>query len=249
VQEKGVPGASGLPGTPAVSAVIVAAGSGSRYGNGNSTPKQFQTLGEYPLYIWSVKTFAQHPMVAEVLVVASETMVSRVNAEIQKYVPGSGIRVTEGGATRQESVHKALLYLDKNVDQSPEFVVIHDAARPFVSPSLITNVLRGAIEYGASTAVIPVSDTVKRVEGDFVRDTLPREDLVLVQTPQSARFDWLLRAHAEAVDKQVAVTDDAAIIEFAQHPVSVVPGSAMNIKITLKEDFELARAIAQISRL
>jgi len=150
------------------------------------------------------------------------------------------ITVAEGGATRADSVANAL----QKVKDEADFVAIHDAVRPCVTPELIDAVFQAAQQHGAAILAVPVSDTVKKVgKNGRIEATLSREGLWLAQTPQVFRKDWLLTAYAQRHKIVGEVTDDAQLVEAAGYPVHVVEGSSANIKITTKSDLILAEAI------
>jgi 2-C-methyl-D-erythritol 4-phosphate cytidylyltransferase len=148
------------------------------------------------------------------------------------------IVVVLGGMRRRDSVLAGLEVLHV---QGCEYVVVHDGARPLVTPALIDAAIEGARETGAALCAVPVSDTLKRVEDNgLVRGTVSREGLWLAQTPQAFELELLLRAHATT---DIDATDDAALVELMGAPVRVVPGSAANIKVTLPADLSLAEAL------
>jgi 2-C-methyl-D-erythritol 4-phosphate cytidylyltransferase len=209
------------PSATGVWAIVVAAGSGSRFQG--ATPKQYLPLGEGRVLDASLAAAAA---VADgvVLVVAADF--------VDQSEPGA-TTVVQGGATRSDSVRQGLAAIPPDA----EVVVIHDAARPLASRALFDAVI-AAIRNGADAAIpaIPVIDTIKRVHGDRVVETLVRDELVAVQTPQAFDAPALRRAHASGAE----ATDDAALIEAAGGKAVVVPGEATNIKITLPSDFALA---------
>ena len=212
-----------------VAAIIVAAGSSRRM---KGVDKLLGPLGGRPLVSYSVDAFVRHPSVDEVIVVASEA-----NLEgISRTVSGQA-RALVGGSRRRDSVRNGL----QAIGGDCEYVLVHDAARPFVNAEMIDAVLDGAREVGASLCAVPVSDTVKRADPTGrVSSTVTREGLWLAQTPQGFRTDLLLRAH-QSID--INVTDDAALIELLGEPVKLVMGSTRNIKVTLPEDLALAEAL------
>jgi 2-C-methyl-D-erythritol 4-phosphate cytidylyltransferase len=126
----------------------------------------------------------------------------------------------------------------------PEYVLIHDAARPFVTDAIITDIISAVTIHGACTAAIACSDTVNTVNGGTLGETLDRGQLALIQTPQAARFDWLYSAHELACKNGSATTDDASVLQAAGHKVYTIKGSSYNIKITEPADLVLAEAIA-----
>jgi 2-C-methyl-D-erythritol 4-phosphate cytidylyltransferase/2-C-methyl-D-erythritol 2,4-cyclodiphosphate synthase len=155
--------------------------------------------------------------------------------------PAKTEKVLAGGATRQESVWAGLRELSAGM----ECVLIHDAARPFVSPRLIEACAAAARTYGAAAAAVPVTDTLKVAVGDLVRGQVDRRDLWAAQTPQAFRVEVIIRAYQQAQRQGTIATDDAALVEASGHPVRLVMGSARNIKITYPEDLELARALVR----
>jgi 2-C-methyl-D-erythritol 4-phosphate cytidylyltransferase len=197
--------------------VVVAAGSGSRFG----AAKQFEDLGGRRVVDWSLA--AAHAV--------SDGVVLVVPAG---HSAGEAGNVVAGGKTRSESVRNGLAA----VPDDAEVIVVHDAARPFASVDLFLVVIE-AIRAGADGAVpgVPVTDTIKQVDGQRVVTTLARERLVAVQTPQAFRASALRRAHATATD----ATDDAALVEALGGTVVVVPGEASNQKITVADDLAAAR--------
>jgi 2-C-methyl-D-erythritol 4-phosphate cytidylyltransferase/2-C-methyl-D-erythritol 2,4-cyclodiphosphate synthase len=208
--------------TPVISALIVAAGSGERFGG--RVPKQYLPLMGKPVLGWSVEAFQNHPLISDVRVVIHPD-----HGDYFKNV-SQGITPVIGGSDRQTSVRKGLEALRAT---KPDFVLIHDAARPLVSDDLITSLCNAAIESGAAIPGIPVTDTVKR-DGK----TESRENLYTVQTPQAFRFDLIDRLHQKYQNK--SFTDDAAFCETDGHPVTVISGQRDNIKITHPEDMALA---------
>jgi 2-C-methyl-D-erythritol 4-phosphate cytidylyltransferase len=174
-------------------------------------------------------------------------MVAESKRQLDRYseeFAGKSIKVVPGGATRQESVYLGLVELDN--DPRPDYVLVHDAARPFITRELVERSVNGAIEYGAFSTGMPPADTIKRIEGSEIKETLDRSNLILVQTPQGGRFDWLLAAHKKAAIEGAATTDDAAILEAAGHRVSIIRGASFNLKITQPDDLVLAEALADI---
>jgi 2-C-methyl-D-erythritol 4-phosphate cytidylyltransferase len=201
--------------------IVVAAGSGARFGG----PKQFQTIGDDRLVDIAVSTAAR----------GSDQVVIVLPAGTTWDGPPVAAAVA-GGATRAESVRAGL----DAVPESADIVVVHDAARPLATDALFAAVI-GAVRDGADGAVpgLPVADTIKRVDGDQVVETVPREELVAAQTPQAFRAGALRAAHRDRADG----TDDAALVERAGGKVVVVPGDPVNVKVTGPDDLELIAAV------
>ncbi len=218
-----------------MTAIIAAAGMGRRLGAG--VPKQLLEIGEATILERSVAAFAAHPRVHDVLLVLPAAL-----AAAPPLRPGAGRppRIVVGGARRQDSVANAF----REVDAQTDIVLIHDAARPFVTGELISGAIDAAAEHGAAVVAQGVTDTVKRVRslgGTLqVVETLPRADIFLAQTPQAFRREVLREAIALGASG-VEATDEAALAERAGHPVHIVQGSPRNVKITTMDDLAEAR--------
>jgi len=222
-------------------AVLVAGGSGSRLGA--QQPKQFLPLNGYRLYIWSISKLYKNELIDKIVLTAPASYVEEIRRELARLMPGK-IIVIAGGATRQESVYKGL---EKLVELGkPDYVLIHDAARPFVSSKIIDDAIETVTTRGACTVATPVADTLKEVELDKICQTINREKIFAVQTPQAAPFDLLWQCHQEAAAKQIGVTDDAAILEHFGHPVVIFPGSNTNIKVTVLDDLRACELLAPL---
>jgi 2-C-methyl-D-erythritol 4-phosphate cytidylyltransferase len=207
-------------------AIVVAAGGGSRFG----AEKQFVQLGGRTVIDRAVGV-AHDACDGVVVVIPADSA----------WVPPAGVRRADGGVTRSDSVRAGLAL----VPDDAEVIVVHDAARPLASRRLFDLVVQ-AVTDGADGAVpaLPVTDTVKRVEGDRVVETVSRDGLVGVQTPQAFRADMLRTVHRSGrVD-----TDDAALVEAGGGVVVVVDGEAHNVKLTVADDLDLVRALVDNTR-
>jgi 2-C-methyl-D-erythritol 4-phosphate cytidylyltransferase / 2-C-methyl-D-erythritol 2,4-cyclodiphosphate synthase len=217
-----------------VTAIIAAAGSGSRVGS--ATPKQMLDIGGGSMLRHSVNAFLAHPRISDVIVVMPAGSTALMPA-IARLPP---VRIVAGGERRQDSVANAF----DAVGPSSDVVLIHDAARPFVTAGLIDRTIDAAMLHGAAIAALQSRDTVKRVErredGAVIVDTIPRESVYLAQTPQGFRREVLAAAVA-AGRSGIAATDEAFLAERAGYQVHVVDGDAGNVKITTAEDLEAAR--------
>jgi 2-C-methyl-D-erythritol 4-phosphate cytidylyltransferase / 2-C-methyl-D-erythritol 2,4-cyclodiphosphate synthase len=229
-----------------VSAIIAAGGSGRRVGA--PTPKQLLEIGGRTILQMSVEAFATHPRVTEVVVALPADLIGQPFPWLAR---AGTTRVITGGARRQDSVAAAFDAARTDAD----IVLVHDAARPFVSADLIDRCIDAAAAHGAAIAATPVSDTVKRVvrhaSGYAIEGTIPRDSIFLAQTPQAFRRDVLGRAIALGREGAQA-TDEASLAELAGDRVSVVEGEADNVKITTAADLERARlrhAPARIDRV
>ncbi|MEZ5402794.1 MAG: 2-C-methyl-D-erythritol 4-phosphate cytidylyltransferase [Bryobacteraceae bacterium] len=229
--------------------IIPAAGLGIRMGrqpDRAGSRKQFLLLDDEPILLHTIRKFLAVETVSEI-VVALRAEDGEWAGEIAGAAGRSGkpVRVVEGGDSRQESVENALASIDPAVD----LVAVHDAVRPFVSVETIAAVIREANETGAAIAGIVPVDTVKQVHRNKIRQTIPRERLVLAQTPQVFRYALLKDAFERARTDSFAGTDEASLVErLEQVEVSVVPGSDRNIKITKPGDMELARLFLEQER-
>jgi 2-C-methyl-D-erythritol 4-phosphate cytidylyltransferase/2-C-methyl-D-erythritol 2,4-cyclodiphosphate synthase len=211
--------------------VLVAAGRGLRAGAGG--PKQYREIGGVPVIFRAMEAFSRHPDVFAVQPVVNtddSAMFTAAVAGLKHEAP------TNGGATRQASVLAGLEALAKH---KPDIVLIHDAARPFVSAGVISRSIEAATRTGAAIPVVPVTDTIKVTgESGNVEDTPDRARLRIAQTPQSFRFDVILEAHRRAAkDGRSDFTDDAAIAEWAGLTVATFEGDVANMKLTTPEDF------------
>jgi 2-C-methyl-D-erythritol 4-phosphate cytidylyltransferase/2-C-methyl-D-erythritol 2,4-cyclodiphosphate synthase len=227
---------------PKTAAIIVAAGRGLRAGAGG--PKQFRMLGGRPVIARAMAPFCDHPEVALVQPVRNPDDAGIFDGALQ----GLNYRAAvDGGATRQASVRAGLEALAKD---APDIVLIHDAARAFVTPSVISRAIAAAARTGAAIPVVPVTDTIKHVTAQGDVDATPdRAELRIAQTPQAFRFDVILEAHRRAArEGRDDFTDDAAIAEWAGLTVATFEGDVANMKLTTPEDFarEEARLTASL---
>jgi 2-C-methyl-D-erythritol 4-phosphate cytidylyltransferase len=228
-------------------AVVAAAGIGSRLPLPDDIKaKQFLSLGGIPIYLWSLSRFALHKEIEKIALVVSpdfKEIVRRDFADAKVAKIAEKVVIVDGGDTRQESVKRALEALESD---HPQYVLVHDAARPFLTDEMIDASIRGVTEYGACTLAVPVSDTVKKAVNKIFVKTVDRADLYQIQTPQSARFEWLLDAHRQGATTQLSTTDDGGILEAAGYKVYLIPGSAHNLKLTKPDDLALCNALATI---
>jgi 2-C-methyl-D-erythritol 4-phosphate cytidylyltransferase len=232
-----------------VVAIIPAAGLGTRMASAPSAKgkklaasKQFTELGGTPIIIHTLRKFAASQEVSEIYIALRGNEIEGFRVRLEKE---SGIQkkicLVEGGEHRQQSVANAMASISAADD---DIVLVHDAVRPFVTAEIIHDVILAAQKYGAAIAGMPAVDTVKQVErtsdGALVTATLPRERVVMAQTPQGFRYDVLKKAFDEATADGFLGTDEASLVERSGHAVAVVMGSPRNIKITAPADMELA---------
>jgi 2-C-methyl-D-erythritol 4-phosphate cytidylyltransferase len=232
-----------------IAVILPAAGLGTRMGKGSAekagtSRKQFMLLEGLPILIHTVRKFAASDRVTEILVAVRADDREWVEHMVGSEFDGK-VRVVEGGNSRQESVQNALAALAPDTD----LVAIHDAVRPFIDLETIHKVFDEAAAMGAAIVAVPAVDTVKQVtrgtEHVRVRSTIPREKLVMAQTPQVFRYDLISRAFAQAQIDGFTGTDESSLVERLDVEVSVVPGSDRNIKITKPADMDLAHLYLQ----
>src|SRR5271163_782601 len=225
-----------------IAAIVPAAGIGTRMGA--DQPKQFLELDGMPLIIFTLRRLAASPAITDFFISTRAEDVMSVQDKVAKAALGRSARVIHGGDTRQQSVANAL----GQVDPSTEIVLVHDAVRPFVTREQIERVIAEARARGAAILGLPAIDTIKEVKRAslpediaLISATIPRERIVLAQTPQAFRHALLRDAFRKALQDGVTASDEAALVERTGHDVFVVHGSEANIKITRPSDMELAR--------
>lgn len=223
-------------------AILPAAGLGTRMGA--EMPKQFLELNGVPLVVFTLRRLATCPEISEFLVATRAEEADTLRAKLAKENLGRPVRVVRGGGSRHESVGNAL----SAIGDDAEIVVVHDAVRPLVTSEQVERVIAAAREHGAAILGIPALDTVKEVKrtslpGDvaLITATIPRERVVLAQTPQAFRVSLLREAYANAARDGYIASDEAGLVERVGHDVYVVVGSARNLKVTRPGDMELVR--------
>ncbi len=222
-------------GASGATVIVPAGGTGVRMGA--RVPKQYLRLGGAPLLVHTLRALARARSVVAIVVSAPGDRVESTDALLRRHRVPKLSSVVAGGAERQESVWRGLQALPSGC----RWVVVHDAARPFVEPALVDRVLEAAAGPGAATCGLPVRETVKRVKHSMVEATLDREGLWLIQTPQAFRREVLQEAHDQARRDGYVGTDDAVLVERLNGPVAVVAGSPRNLKVTTPGDLETAR--------
>jgi 2-C-methyl-D-erythritol 4-phosphate cytidylyltransferase / 2-C-methyl-D-erythritol 2,4-cyclodiphosphate synthase len=223
-----------------IAAVVVAGGRGLRAGG--DVPKQYREIAGEPVIRPSLSTFLDHPQICAVQPVIhpqDEAAFRAATAGLQKLLPPAW-----GGATRQASVRSGLEAL---AARAPGIVLIHDAARPFLTEALIDRAIVAGKDHGAAVPAVAIADTVKKIDDDArVTETLDRSRLRMVQTPQAFGFDLIVAAHRRAAAAGLQdFSDDAALAEWAGHRVSVFEGEAGNVKLTTNDDFTRAEMLGQ----
>lgn len=218
-----------------VGAVIVAAGRSQRMGG---MDKLFAPLAGRPLLAHTLQAFEDTPCIDRVVVAANDRNIDAVRELVRVSGLGRVAAVVLGGDRRQDSVRAGLGALT-----GVELVVVHDGARPLVTPGLVARVVEAARASGAAICAISVRDTVKEVDQAEVVRTLDRGRLWLAQTPQAFRLDLLLEAHRVFEGE---ATDDAAMVEALGHPVRVIEGDPHNVKVTTPEDLRLLESLIRL---
>jgi 2-C-methyl-D-erythritol 4-phosphate cytidylyltransferase len=218
-----------------VLAIIPAAGWGVRMGG--ATPKQFLSLEGIPIFVHTLRKFVACDAVDAVCLGLRGEDIERAQTEIEREGFARPVRLVKGGATRQETVARCL----ELAAADTEVVLVHDAVRPFVELEMITRVVAAARQEGAVILGIPSVDTVKQVERHNILGSIPRERIVLAQTPQAFRYEIIREAYARAEADGFRATDDSSLVERLGYSVRVMMGSDRNIKITKPSDLPLAR--------
>jgi 2-C-methyl-D-erythritol 4-phosphate cytidylyltransferase len=238
--------------------IIPAAGLGTRMtsaaaalGKRPSVSKQFAGLHGIPILARTLARFVQSREVDQIYVALRRGEIASFRERLEREIPEILEKAPvflEGGEHRQRSVANALAALSA---AAGDVVVVHDAVRPFVTEEIIHDVIAAAKKYGAAIAGMPAVDTIKQVErtaeGALIKSTIPREKVVMAQTPQAFRYEVLRQAFDEAEADGFLGTDEASLVERSGQPVAVVMGSARNIKITTPADLELAEFYLQRS--
>lgn len=215
-----------------LAAVIVAGGSGKRFGA--AKPKQFLILNKKPVFEWSIKAFKKIKECSDIILVVPQDRVE----DMLKYKKQYGIEVVAGGKERFDSVKNGLKAVGKDID----LVAVHDAARPLITPEIIKNVMKAAYENGAAIAAVNSKDSVKfSKSGTKITKSLDRKNIWYAQTPQIFKKEILKKAYAGKIN--ASTTDDAQLVEKKGVKAALVFASYENFKITEQTDFLLAQAI------
>lgn len=224
--------------------IIPAAGLGTRMATGGTArhaPKQFLELHGQPILVLALRAFLHVPSVHRVFVAVRKNEIQRVESQLREHGLLEKVSVVEGGDTRQESVRNAMKALPAAEE---DIVLVHDAVRPLIDSATIERTIESVIRHHAAIVAVPAVDTIKQVErtaeGAIIAATIPRERIVLAQTPQGFRFR-LLRQAIDAAERDGFIgTDEASLVERLGVDVAVVMGSPRNLKITQPGDLALA---------
>ncbi|MGQ4807766.1 2-C-methyl-D-erythritol 4-phosphate cytidylyltransferase [Candidatus Entotheonellaceae bacterium PAL068K] len=222
-----------------VAALIPAAGSGQRMGG--NVPKPFLRLGGREILARTLDVFETCRVVSEVwIVVAPEHCIRCQQAVVERYGFHKVRGVVAGAVTRQASVWQGLQHIDNEI----ELVVVHDGVRPFVPTALVHETVHQAARHGAAIAAVPLKDTLRRVsETGEAQETVPREGLWRIQTPQTFRRHLLYEAFLHAWQRGIVATDEAGLLEVLGHQVRIVPGVETNVKITTPDDLPVCEGL------
>jgi len=231
--------AGNIPVAPSrdVAAILVAGGSSRRFG----TPKHLELLGDLPLYLYVARTFSRIASMRTLVLVGREEDIPEMENGLRKFNLPIEWKVVVGGDTRQDSVGHGLraVHGDPNI----KIVLVHDVARPLVDEVMILAVIGAIREHGSAVPALEVVDTIKRVVGGEIVETVSRENLWRAQTPQGARIELLRAAFSDARDANFQGTDESQLLERIGEQPRIVPGSNLNFKITYPEDLERTRSL------
>lgn len=222
--------------------LVAAAGRGKRFGK--EMPKGFYPVGGKTLLSLSVRMLSEWGGISKYIVMVPSGWEEKAASELEREAPGLDVHVIAGGETRSESVSIGLGAVKK-----ADLVIVHDACRPIVSPSLIDRVVEAAREAGAAVPALLATETLGRLRDDSIESTVPRERVIGIQTPQAFRFDVLKRSY-EAADETIRkATDESSLVLAAGFPVRVVEGERWNIKVTVKEDLQIVESFLEGKKL
>ena len=220
-----------------VSAIILAAGSGSRFG----AKKQFKKLNENPIWVYSLNTFIRSECVDElILVIPNDSLETLKKSQaFTSLNKKNNIKLVSGGESRKDSVINGL----RVVKKANNIVCIHDAARPFIKIAYIKNSIDACSEFDGAIIAVPTVDTVKKVDNNLIKNTINRESLWMAQTPQTFKKGKLLYAIKNS--SHLNITDESMLMEEANFKIKLIEGDQYNFKITNEIDWELAKFIVE----
>ncbi|OGS44785.1 MAG: 2-C-methyl-D-erythritol 4-phosphate cytidylyltransferase [Elusimicrobia bacterium RIFOXYD2_FULL_34_15] len=210
-----------------ISAIIVAAGSGKRFGS----KKQFEYIGHRRIFEITLSKFLGINQLKNIVIVLPKDNIKNI---IKNLKFPENVKIVSGGKTRQHSVFNGLSALPLNTD----IVIIHDGVRPFISKEIISESISAAKKCGAAIVAVPVKDTVKIVKNEYIISTPERRNIFLAQTPQTFKYSIIMQAYKKAFKNNYFSTDDSALVEKLGRKVRIVLGEYKNIKITTKDDIK-----------
>ncbi len=222
--------------------LVAAAGRGMRFGR--EVPKSFYPVEDHTLLVWSMRNLVCWGGIGRFVVMVPQGWIDKAAQSLGELVPGDKLEIYAGGESRQESVAIGLSHIDK-----ADFVMVHDACRPFISSSLISRVASEAEKYDAAVPVLQVTETLARLRGDMLEGTVPRKKIVTIQTPQVFKLEVLKKAFHTTDELIRRATDESSLVLESGHRVAVVEGERWNIKVTVKEDLKIIKSFLTSSRL
>ncbi|MBB6447505.1 2-C-methyl-D-erythritol 4-phosphate cytidylyltransferase [Bacillus benzoevorans] len=217
--------------------ILPAAGQGKRMGAGKN--KLLLELDGVPIFIYTLRVFDCDDSCSRIILAVNEDEKREIERLLAQFGIKKEVKLVSGGSERQYSVYAGVKVLENDED----IVLVHDAARPFIDSEQIQRLVEAAEQYGAAILAVPVKDTIKRAEGNKIKDTIERSSLWSVQTPQAFRTFELRKAHEQALCDQYLGTDEASLVERMGHDVIIVEGNYDNIKLTTPEDLFFAETI------
>lgn len=224
------------PLSPRCTAVVPAAGSSTRM---EGRDKVLLQLGDYPVLARTLRALCDCALIHEIVVVTREELIVPISQMCRDFELDKVSHIVVGGETRTQSVLNGI----RQADPSSELIAIHDGARPFVTQEVLEAVIRKAADHGAAAPAVPVTDTIKRARGGVVEETLDRDTLFAVQTPQVFEASLIKAALQKAVEEGAALTDDCAAVERLGMSVALTQGDPANLKLTTPVDLDLGLGI------
>ena len=230
-------------------ALILAAGTGSRMGNADK-PKQFLPVNGKPLMVHTIEAFEVNPDVDKIVISTNEEHLDEVKEMCKKFDLSKVSNIVAGGDTRQKSVFNGLMGIKAIGTKADDIIIIHDSARPLISPRIIKDNIECCKAYGAVDTVIRATDTiVKSEDSETISDIPVRKELYQGQTPQTFKFSLIMQAHEAVKNKEVPnVTDDTKLVLLLGHKVHLVEGDKLNFKITTFDDLMMLKALLKIGK-
>ena len=222
------------------SAIIPAAGSGRRFGE----KKQFKELNGKPLIYYSLAPFFESNSIDDIIIAVQKYDIDEVASIVESIKIKKKFRIIEGGETRQDSIRNALIQINNRT----QFVCVHDAARPFVTKSLIKKTVNALKYYDAAIVGHKSTDTLKEISDGMIKGTVDREKIWCVQTPQAFIKKAIIKAYELAEKQSYRSTDDSSILENAGYQVKIINDSSINFKITTKEDWMIAESLLNFKK-
>ena len=222
------------------SAIIPAAGSGRRFGE----KKQLKELNGKPLIYYSLAPFFESNAIDDIIIAVQKYDIDKVASIVESIKIKKKFRIIEGGETRQDSIRNALIQINNRT----QFVCVHDAARPFVTKSLIEKIVNALKYCDAAIVGHKSTDTLKEISDGIIKGTVDREKIWCVQTPQAFIKEAIIKAYELAEKQSYRSTDDSSLLENAGYQVKIINDSSINFKITTKEDWMIAESLLNFKK-